>query len=292
MPTVSTFTSVINQFLPEPHAGLLAGILFGVKASLDPALKQALITTGTLHIIALSGMNITILTNLVMLSLLWVVPRKIAVVLALFGITGFIFFVGPSASVMRAALMGGISLVGILFGKNVWALWSWGVAVVLMLVVRPVWITDLSFQLSALASLGMILFGDEKMTVNMHQPVAECNCTGGEIRNQSLFDWVKILAQSLGSLLRTDACTTISAQVFTIPLLFFTFGRLSLIAPVVNALVIWTLPIITVLGFFVAVGGYIFLPLGQICAWISWIFLEYILQIIMWTSKIPFAGIG
>ncbi|MCJ7826429.1 ComEC/Rec2 family competence protein, partial [Patescibacteria group bacterium] len=159
MLSVSDFTHIIECVLPEPHAGLLSGVLFGTKMSIDPVLKQALVTTGTLHIIALSGMNITILTSIVNISLLWLFPRKIASIATIVVIIGFILFVGPSASVIRAGIMGGVSLLAIIFGKNLWALWSWGMAVVGMLLVRPMWITDLSFQLSVLASLGIICFG-------------------------------------------------------------------------------------------------------------------------------------
>ncbi len=274
MISVSTLTSIIEQFLPEPHAGLLSGILFGVKTSLDPSLKDALVTTGTLHIVALSGMNITMLTSLVNISLLWLFPRKIASGITIGVIIGFILFVGPSAPVIRAAIMGGITLLGIIFGKNVWALWSWGVAVVLMLGVKPLWITDLSFQLSVLASLGLILFGNP-----VHPP-----STGSKMYRES---W----KQSLISLLTRELRVTLAAQTLTIPVLLFSFGRLSFISPLTNILIVWTLPYITVLGFLVILGGIIFSPVGQMFAWGSWIFLEYVIQIIQWTAKIPFASI-
>jgi competence protein ComEC len=286
MLSVSDFTHIIQSVLPEPHAGLLSGILFGTKMSIDPLLKQALVTTGTLHIIALSGMNITILTNIVTLSLLWIFSRRIATFATISVIIGFIFFVGPSASIIRAALMGGITLIGILFGKNAWALWSWGVAVVLMLVAKPVWITDLSFQLSVLASLGMILFGNQTKENRKWKVGVEDR----ESKMDKRFNLFSII-HPLYDIILNDLRTTLAAQTLTIPLLLFTFGRLSFISPLTNVLIVWTLPIITVLGFFVAICGFFFLPLGQLFAWISWIFLEYIIQIIMWTSKIPFASI-
>jgi len=297
--SVSDFTSIINQLLPEPHAGLLSGIIFGTKMTIDPVLKQALVTTGTLHIIALSGMNIAILTNIVTVSLLSFFPRKIATVVTIAVIIGFIFFVGPSASIIRAAIMGGITLIGVLFGKNAWALWSWGVAVVLMLVAKPVWITDLSFQLSVLASLGMILFGGASFAPTYvgatdghgREQKAENPSTGsGQGRGQKT-ELLNIYG-SFVRLMENDLRTTMAAQTLTIPLLLFTFGRLSFISPLTNVLIVWTLPAITVLGFLVSICGYIFLPLGQLFAWISWIFLEYIIQVIMWTSRIPGASVG
>ena len=77
MIAVADFTSVINQVLPEPHAGLLNGIIFGTKASLSRDFLQALITTGTLHIVALSGMNISILVGAMQGTLLRVASRRV-----------------------------------------------------------------------------------------------------------------------------------------------------------------------------------------------------------------------
>ncbi|KKS88115.1 MAG: ComEC/Rec2-related protein, competence protein ComEC [Microgenomates group bacterium GW2011_GWC1_43_11] len=278
--SVSDFTSIINQLLPEPHAGLLAGILFGVKTSLDPSLKDALIKTGTLHIIALSGMNITILTAIVETGLLWFFPRKIAALAAIAVIAGFIWFVGPSASIVRAGIMAGIAGIGILLGKPVWALWSWGVAVILMLMIQPLWILDLSFQLSVLASLGMILFGGHPHGAFYHPA-----------KNSAKKDILRFI-DSLKNMILVDLRTTLAAQTLTIPLLFFTFGRLSFISPLTNVCIVWTLPIVTVLGFLVSITGYFFLPVGQVFAWFSWVFLEYIIHIITWTSRIPGASVG
>jgi len=277
MPSVSIFTSIINQCLPEPHAGLLSGIVFGVKTTLDSELKQALIATGTLHIVALSGMNITILTNLVNTSLLWFLPRKIAIVVTLVVIIGFVWFVGPSVSIIRAAIMGVLSLVGVFFGRPVIALWSWGIAVIGMLIVRPLWITDLSFQLSVLASLGMILFGDHHLEDRAWKVGGEPLCS---------------IIHHLKSIVNSDLRATLAAQTLTIPLLFFTFGRISFISPLTNVLIVWTLPVITVLGFLVSFGGFLWLPIGHVVGWVAWIFLEYVIFVIEWTSRIPFASVG
>jgi len=317
MPTVSTFTSLISQLLPEPHAGLLSGILFGVKQTLDPELKAALIRTGTLHIVALSGMNITILTQIIAVSLERCIGRRWASVLVIPLIIGFIWFVGPSPSVIRAGIMGGITLVGTFFGKPVLGLWSWGIAVALMLIVKPLWITDLSFQLSVLASLGMILFGrdeeirrckddktsrpEDNKTIpfpELKKPqFREWNSKESEQEyanenRQPAVDFLRSTTYNLRSTLSRDLSTTLSAQVFTTPLLFFTFGRLSLISPLTNVLIVWTLPTLTVIGLLLVVCGVLFQPLGQVVAWVCWLFLEYIIRVILWTAKIPGGSIG
>src|SRR5450759_2989190 len=113
MVTVATFTSVINQVLPEPHAGLLAGILLGTKNTLSKDFLAALTTTGTLHIIALSGMNISILADLSITTFLRVVSRRVASLLTILIIIGFVWFVGVSPSVIRAAIMGCLTLFAV-----------------------------------------------------------------------------------------------------------------------------------------------------------------------------------
>lgn len=270
MISVIDLTSIINQFLPEPHAGLLSGILFGTKATLSLSLKDALIKTGTLHIVALSGTNITIIIGVLGTMLLQIFPRKIAYVGVITGIVGFVLFVGPSASVVRAALMGSIVLLGVICGRQSWSFFTWGITMVLMLVIHPDWIADVSFQLSALASLGMILFGKKSVT-RLHDG-------SFSLRIKTLFF--------------DELHTTLAAQVLTIPLIVFLFHRISFISPLTNIFIGWTIPIITVLGFFVVILGMLWYPLGYMMGLVTWVFLEYVIQVIMVTSWIPLASVG
>lgn len=267
MPTLTTFVEVINRVLPEPHAGLLAGILFGIKSSISTDLYDALIATGTLHIAALSGMNITILTRLFFSTFIAFLPRWISSILTVGVIVGFVLFVGPSPSIVRAAIMGSITILAPLTGRMSTAIITWVVAIASMVLVDTMLISNLSFQLSALASLGMILFS-KRMYME-------------ETGTKKVIGWIK-----------EELITTLSAQVFTIPLIVFTFGRISLISPITNILIGWTIPIITVLGFCVSIIGWMWLPLGQLVAWVTWVFLEWLIQAVIITSNIPLASIG
>lgn len=330
MVTVATFTSLINQLLPEPHAGLLAGILFGTKATLSKELVAALTTTGTLHIVALSGMNITILSSLVNMTLLRFINRRVASILTIALIIGFILFVGPSPSVIRAGIMGGISLLAIVFGRQTLGLLSWMLAVSTMILLNPSWITDLSFQLSALATLGMILFGgrnDGGKEKTFKKGAGESILKSTEIPPRSPFffreagggislsegnglfqivegDCRTSLKNTFPTRLFRSSMTfywhiiednlrlTLSAQVFTIPLIFLHFHRISIISPITNVLIGWVLPPLTVLGLLTAIGGWIFLPLGHVVAWPAWALLQYVIVIVEWTGRVPGASIG
>ena len=281
MPTLSNFVSIITRVLPEPHAGLLAGILFGTKTSISTDLYDALVITGTLHIAALSGMNITILTKLFFSAFILILPKWISSILTIVVIVGFVFFVGPSPSIIRAAIMGSITIIAPLTGRMKTALITWGITIASMLLVQPSLIGNLSFQLSALASLGMIVFWKQSDPQRQSVP-----STLSHLR------YLRYLSKELWSMVKLELHTTLSAQVFTIPLILFTFGRISLISPVTNILIGWTIPIITTLGLCVSIFGWIWLPLGQLLAWITWVFLEWLVQAVIITSRIPFASIG
>jgi len=281
MPTLAAFVAIINRVLPEPAAGLLAGILFGTKASISTDLFDALVVTGTLHIAALSGMNITILTKLFFSTFISVLPKFISSILTIGVIVGFVFFVGSSPSIVRAAIMGSITLVAPLTGRMSTALITWGITIASMLLVQPSLLLNLSFQLSGLASLGIILFGKEFREQTDAAPSSLSHLSS-----------LRYLFRKLWFLVKSELQTTLSAQVFTIPLILFTFGRLSLISPLTNLLIGWTIPIITGLGLVMCVLGWIWLPLGQLFAWGTWVFLEWLIQAVILTSRIPLASIG
>ncbi len=284
--SVESLTSIINILLPEPHAGLLAGIVFGTKATLSKSLYNDLVTTGTLHIVALSGMNITILASLVNLTLLRFISRRVASLLTIGLIVWFVWFVGPAPSIIRAAIMGTISLIAVIFGRQNWAILSWILAVGSMLLIQPTWIMDISFQLSALATLGIILFGNKKIIQITSEKQASISFYPSKIP----ILWA--LCSFLYSLVEDDLRVTLAAQVFTIPLIFLHFHRISLISPLTNILIGWTIAPLTVLGWVVSVLGMLWLPLGQIVAWISWLLLEYLVLAVSVTAKLPLASLG
>lgn len=255
--TVQGLTSVINQLLSEPHASLLAGLLFGVKTSLPRDLYEALVTTGTIHIAALSGQNLSILSNLISDRLVWIIGKRGAAGVTLLLIIWFVSFVGPTPSIVRAAIMTGLTMIATIFGRQYWALLSWMLAVSMMLLLNFSWLFDISFQLSALATLGIILFYKKE-----------------------------------NNMIRDELRLTLSAQTFTVPLILFHFRRISLIAPISNLAIGWSIPWITGLGWVVAIAGWIWLPLGQLLAWVEWVFLEFLIRTVRLMSGMPYASVG
>lgn len=291
--TVSGCVSLLGRLLPEPHAGLLAGLLFGTKAELAPDFYDALIATGTLHIVALSGMNITIMEGLLGAVLVPFVGRRWASAITIGVIAWFVWFVGPSPSIVRAAIMGSLTLLAVISGRQYWALLSWGLAVGGMLVIRFSWLFDVSFQLSAAASLGIILFGGSgnlgpetvapERPSTIGSPGSSVSCAGSRDMPGPVHTFVAAVKEVIR--------LTLAAQVFTIPIIFWQFRRISLISVLANLAIGWVIVPITALGWMTVLAGWGLLYAGQIIAWIDWVLLEYLIRTIYFLSRLPFASL-
>lgn len=328
MVTVDSLTAIITTYLPEPHAGLLSGISFGAKAAMSKSLTEALITTGTLHIVALSGMNISIVSGLVSSLLLRFVSRRITSLLTVLIIMGFVWFVGLSASVVRAAVMGIISLLAIILGRSNWPFLTWAVAVTFMLILNFSWLSDLSFQLSSLATLGIILFGRNKnqaadalrgitffalrrdapqgkRVTDVYPEPSEglekerraasslaCKNFSSSPQRLPLSAFIHNIFALVRHFFADDLRVTLAAQVFTIPVIFLNFHRVSLISPLSNIFIGWTIGPLMILGWFAGILGLLFDPLGQVLAWFAWVPLQFVLWVIMTASRFPFASLS
>ena len=241
----------VRSGLPEPPASLLLGTILGIKSGFPPDFYEALRVTGTLHVVVVSGFNITVVINTLARSLVFV-PLKIRFFITLIFLIAFVLLVGANPPVVRAAIMGSIALLGTIFGRQNDALRAFLLTVVVMLVFRPLWATELSFQLSFLATLGLIL----------------------------VLPRLDQLLPGKGLLLREDLLTTISAQILVWPLLAYHFGTISVLSPVVNALVLWTIPIITYIGLVTATIGMVISGISNLILVPIRLFLDYFIWVV------------
>lgn len=270
---INPFIPLIQSYLPEPEASLLSGMLFGKSAAFPKNFYNALIATGTIHVVALSGMNLTILVNFLS-KVAYPLGRKISGLAGIAGIIGFIFFVGPSPTIVRAGIMAVISLCAILIGRQTSILLSLFVAGLIMILFNPSIISNISFQLSFLATLGILVFAAEpikttKFTNNISKDIF--------IETKNIF--------------RENLRTTLAAQVATLPIIVFTFARISLVSPLTNLLIGWVVSPVTILGIILCFLGLIYYPIGQIISWFVYLPLHYFVKVVEITSKIPFANL-
>jgi competence protein ComEC len=261
------FESKINQILPEPQGAFLDGLLLGVKKFLPANLLDDFASTGTTHIIVISGFNITIIIKFFMfLTKRW--SRKAAYLIAISGILAFIIMTGAGPSIIRAGIMATILMWAEREGRRSDATIALLLAAVIMIFINPLILRfDIGFQLSFLATAGLIYFS----------PLLE--------------NWLaKSRLKKAPKILTEAGVATISAQVFVLPILLINFGRLSLIAPVANILVLPVIPLTMLLGFIAVIAAFIFLPLGQLVGGAAWLFLSYIILVIQKCADIPGAS--
>lgn len=241
----------IGEILPDPHAGLLSGIMLGVKADIPQKTLSDLSRTGTTHIIALSGFNITIAAAF-MMHLAKKFPKIYSFWLPVLGIIIFVVATNFSASVIRAAIMGILLLVAGANGRESDALISILFASCLMVYLNPLILTmDIGFQLSFTAITGLLLLGPQ-----VEQHLGFLGPRGAEI-----------------------LATTIAAQLFTWPLTSYYFGTVSLIAPIANLFILPLIRWIMLLGFITSTFGYFSLWAAQKIAVVPWLLLNFVLRV-------------
>ena len=268
--------AVLRTLLPEPEASLLSGILLGIESGIPAAPRQAYNTTGTAHIIAISGFNIAIIAGLFSrLFTRWLGARRGALA-SLLGIAIYTVLVGASASVVRAALMAGLAIVGQRLGRQGDALAGLGAAAIVMTAANPYTLWDVGFQLSFGATLGLVLYADP-LKIAFVRAVGRWTTAERAAR----------LAGPIGEY----ALFTLPAQVTTLPLTAAYFHRLSLVSWIANPLVLPAQPAVMVLGGVAALAGSIWLPLGRPLAWIAWPFVAYTNRVVEWFAGWPSASL-
>ena len=258
------FIENLSQVLPEPQNAFLAGLLVGNKRSIPQNLTDAFNTTGTSHIIAISGYNITIIVWAMDL-LLRRFGKKTSAVVAILVILSFVVLTGASASVIRAAIMGGLGLLALNIGRIFNVTNALVATAAAMIFINPkILHFDVGFQLSFLALAGLIYLSP--------------------ILNKAL--------SRLPQALRLPLVATLSAQIFALPILLYNFDQLSLIAPLTNLLVLPLVPLTMLFGFLSGLLGFILPGLSAVFSWPAWILLSYIITAVEWTASIPYASIA
>jgi len=249
------------QGLGQEKGTLLSSITLGRQAVNLPAkITDLFIKTGLAHILAASGFHVSILLGFVLTITRNLSPKKqftIAVtILIIYGT-----LTGLQPSVLRAILMGIGALIGLLYNRQVNSLGSLLLAATILLLWQPLWIWDLGFQLSFLATLGLII------TVPL----------------------LKNKIDYFPNLIAEPIAISLAATLWTMPLLMFTFNSIALYNIPINII---TTPLVTLIslgGVFTAFLGLIYPPLGSISASILYYPLELLLQITNFFSLLPFS---
>jgi competence protein ComEC len=250
---------IFNQTLPEPQASLLSGIVLGIQKTLAQDFYQALQTTGTLHIVVASGMNISLVAGTLIESLSRFLQRKPAFFVSLVCILIYCIMAGLKPPIVRAGLMAALFYFSQLMGKETLGLWALTLVAALMLLIDPLLLFDVGCQLSFAATTGLLTLG------SFFQSFL------GKIR------FLNFLAKETGE--------TLAAMVLTAPILIINFGHFNPLALIPNVLILWLIEYLMSLGLSISFFGLFFWPLAQFLAWLAWLPLTYLIQVINFFSR-------
>ncbi len=255
-----------RSILPEPQATLLLGLLIG-ENSFSDSWSEKFQTTGTSHIVAASGYNVAIVAGFALMFLVSLgLYRRQAYPIVVASIVFFIILAGAGGAVIRAGIMGVLALTARHIGRHASPRNILALTIVAMLLFEPrVLRDDVGFQLSVCATMGLILFTDRIATL------------------------LKCIPTTFG--VRESLASTAAATVATLPVTLVSFENVSLIAPIVNMLVLPFIPYAMAFGAgAIAVSAII----GKIGVWVAlpaWTVLATMTSVIDLASRIPFASV-
>lgn len=255
-PILNTLANQAQILLPQPQAGLLMGMVLGVKGSLPFEFRGALERTSTVHMVVVSGQNLTLLSGFI-LSLAAVFGRKKTILLNLGVILFYAFLTGFQIPVIRAAIMVILASTAQLFDREADSIWILSVTAGLMLLFNPNWLLSISFQLSFLATIGVIIVAPE-------------------VINRLNF---------LPNLIKQDLGISFAAQALTWPIIAINFHQASLVGLFANAFVLWTVPFIMISGAFALLTSLISIKIGLILTLIPGALLTYFTYVVTFFNR-------
>ncbi|MSU44586.1 ComEC family competence protein [Candidatus Nomurabacteria bacterium] len=261
------FLNKMNLVISRPESLLMGGLILGERSSFDNEMRQKFIDTGTIHIVALSGYNVTIVAEWIMklFSQVPYVPKNFGIGMGIFAILFFILMTGGNSTAIRAGIMATLVLVARATGRNYDVARALIFAGVGMILLNPfILVYDVSFQLSFIATVAVIFLAP---------------------RIEKYFLWVPDYFK-----LRDIMTVTCSAYIFVLPFILYKMGNLSLVALPANILILPFIPFTMLFGFLTGFVGLIWYGFGVPLGFISYLFLHYELSVISFFSNLPFTS--
>lgn len=252
---------VSGEILPEPQASLLRASLVGTKSATFADLTHDFVATGMIHLIATSGMKVNAVAGTLLLLFTPLVGKRRAVVLCLAGVAAYIALTGATPAGVRAGLMWAAACSAVLAGRWGSSGQALALAAATLAGIEPPVVFDSGFQLSAVATAGLLVVGP------------------------ALEPWLSRLprwaAEPVGA--------TVAAQVTTLPILLVGFRQLSFVAPLANLLCLPVLPWVMGLGAVAVAAGSVGHGLGVAAGWLVWVPLTWMIDVVHALAALPFA---
>jgi competence protein ComEC len=269
----------LTRALPEPQGSLAQGILLGLRGNIPDSLNQAFSRTGTAHLLAISGLNISIIIALLLslFTLLFGRQRSIYIWLTLALIWLYALLAGMHPPVIRATIMGSLFLIAVYLGRQGSAIIALTFAAAVMVGIQPHLLWSISFQLSFLAMAGLILF----------YPYFQ---TWGEKGVARLFKNKEKIVP-IASIITDVFAANLAAIVAVAPLIAYNFGIVSLVGLPATFFSLPALPFIIVTSAVVAFVGLITSVAAQVLSWLAWLFLSYLVLLVEGFDALPYASL-
>jgi len=259
--------SKIEKSIPEPESSLASGLLLGAKKSIGEDLRNDFIRTGTIHIVALSGYNVTIVAENIMRVFGRILARTASTMLGIFSIILFAIMTGAGATVVRASVMAIIALIARVTGRVSDIGRALVIAGTAMIIWNPwILIFDISFQLSFIATVGLIYL------------------------TPKIKHWFYFLPKTFG--IQELVSATVATNIFVLPFILYKMGILSIVALPANILVLPFIPVTMLFIFFAMSLESIFHPFSIPFSYIAYGLLHYELFVISSLSKLSFAAVN
>lgn len=254
----------IGVILPEPKSALLGGLLLGEKQSLGKDITTAFRNAGVVHMIVLSGYNVSLVARVIQKICEVFLPRTLGFFAGGIGLIAFAIMTGASETTIRASIMALIMLLATALRRPADALRILILAAGMMLFLNPyLLLYDLSFQLSCLATFGLIL---------LSEPIAKL---------------LTFIPEKFA--LREVAASTIATELVVAPLLIISVGQLSLVSVATNLAVLFAVPWTMLFGFIATILSFVSTWLAFPFTILAYALLNYILVVAMWFGSLPFA---
>ncbi|MCS7062337.1 MAG: ComEC/Rec2 family competence protein, partial [Anaerolineae bacterium] len=261
-----------QRIMPAPESALLNGILIGDDNEIPAHIAAAFSCTGTSHIVSISGFNVSVVIALVVPALSRLLNKRRAALIAIPAIVVYTLLVGASASVVRAALMAIIALIGQVLWRRGFTLNTLCAAAFLMLLTDPNTLYDGGFQLSVAATLGLVLYADRLTFAVQRGLERRLGVAPGR-------------AHTLAGLLADLTLVTLAAQITTLPLILVYFHQLPLITLLTNGLILPLQPPIMMFGILGSVTGIASPALGAVAGLPAYSLLTATIRIVEWNAS-------
>lgn len=261
----NSFLDKINLVIREPESSLLGGIILGAKSSLDKDLTEEFRRVGLIHIVALSGYNVTVVADNLM-RMVWFLPLTIRLAVGSLVIILFALMTGGGSTVVRASVMVLLAMLARATGRIYLVGFALLIAGTMMVLYNPkILVFDISFQLSFLATAGLIFF----------TPILE--------------KYFKFIPEKFG--LRGLLVATLSAQLAVWPFILYKMGSFSVVSIPANLLVGPVIPAVMFFGFITGLAGFFNYYLSLVFSYVAYLILFYIITVTEFFSSFSFASI-